>query len=119
MSRIKSWKGQIQKCKDKASRLRKQLLQIEKELSYNERKARELQEKVDKLNSQEIEVSEHAVKRYRERFDPEATREDVEKALITEELKYLVGVLGEGEFPIDLDSQIKVVINDRVILTTY
>lgn len=119
MSRIKSWSAQIEKCNTKADKLRRQLAQVEKELAYNERKSRELQGKIDLLNSQEVVISPHCLQRYRERFDENASEEDCRKALITEDLLFWLSVLSEGEFPVDMDSNIKLIIKDRTVVTVY
>lgn len=115
-SRLSSWQSQQQKCRNKRDKLQKQVNQLLKEISWNDKKVRDLQVKIDELNNQEIVVCDHAKKRYRERFNEEATDEQIFEDLVDEEVKYLIGILGNGEFP---SKDKHLVVKDRVIITVF
>jgi chromosome segregation ATPase len=97
--RLSAWRGQIKKCQNKKEKLEKQINQLNKELAFNTKKIEDLQLKIQTLLDQDLKLSEHCMARYRERFNRDATEEEIYTNLVTEELKYYVQVLGNGSYP--------------------
>lgn len=117
-SRIASWTAILRKVKVKKEKLQRQVSQLEIEISALDRKAQDLQQKLEDLNNQDIKVSPHAFIRFRERIDSGLTDYEIEKLLVTDELKYQVGVCGNGKYPC-LEGTHTAVIADRFIVTIY
>lgn len=106
----------LSKFQNKKNKLVKQVSQLTKGITSLSKKIKDLEGKIEKLNSQEIVISQHALDRYRERFDADLTDEEIYQDLVTEELKYLSSVLGNGSYPVNDKT---VIIKDKVVITTF
>lgn len=115
-SRLSSWRAMLSKFQNKKNKLVKQVSQLTKDITSLTKKIKDLEVKIDKLNNQDIIICDHAKERYRERFNPIATDEEIYEDLVTEELKYLTSTLGNGQYPVN---DKLVIIKDKIIITTF
>lgn len=119
MSRLKSWMAQVKKLQEKRDKHLKHIAQLQKEADSMSGKINILNDKIKNLQSQDITLTPHAIERYHQRIDENASEEDILKALVTDELRIFISVLTEGTFPIDRDSGITVVIKDNKIISCW
>lgn len=119
MSRMKSWMAQVKKLGEKREKHLKQIAQLQKECDSMSGKIDILNDKIKKLQEQEITLSPHAIDRYRERIDENTSPEEILSNLVTDELRLFISVLNEGVFPIDRDSGITVVVKDNTIISCW
>lgn len=115
-SRLSSWKAMLSKFQTKKSKLTKEISQLTKVLTSLNKKIKDIERKIEDLNQQEICICQHALDRYRTRFNPDATDKEIYQELITEELKEITSVVGNTEYTANGRT---VIIKDRTLVTIY
>lgn len=112
---LKSLYTRIEKEKAEISVLQSQIRDAKAELIERHNKLNFLKKEVDKLTRDDLVLTEHAILRYMERVEL-VPIEEVEKRILTEELKKMWRVLGNATYPIG-DTSASVIIRGNVITT--
>lgn len=115
-SRLSSWRAMLSKFQNKKNKLTRQVNQLTRDIRSLDKKMTILELKIADLKSQDIKICQHALDRYRERFNPEATDQEIYDALITEELREAVGTLGNLIYTVEGKEMI---IKDNILVTIY
>lgn len=115
-SRLKGLYIQRSQLQEKLRILNLEECKIVEERANLDEKLAGIQKGIDHYESTPIWISEHALKRYIERVNPDATIETMKAHLLTPKLEELVQTLGNGIYPSD-DGICNLVIEDRKILS--
>lgn len=98
-SRLKEFQGRLEKLKAEQAVIVMRRKEINKQEQEINSKIKRIKEEIGALTAKGLTMSEHAILRYIERVEVIHPNEVSEK-VITEELKKMHSILGNGEFPI-------------------
>jgi hypothetical protein len=111
---LKSLQLILKKNQDERDLLISQMKELQLEVDAKEANIFEIEDKIQKLESNQIILSEHAILRYLERVE-NIDIEEVKNKILTEEFKKQFSVLGDGKYPIG--NKFFARVKDNVVVT--
>lgn len=100
--------------------LKEQIISNQNKIVLKKQEIKDIDKKINKLKSNKLEISDHAILRYLERIeniDINKIKDRIKNELINEEIKNQVKILGNGIFPIK--NNLKAVIKNNIVITIY
>lgn len=98
----------------KFSELTKNRDNLNSEIAEVGHKLSEVLKQIEGIEGRNLLITTHAIERYRERINPDATEEEIRYRLLTVQLMNMVTTLGNGTYPVD---DFRVVVEDNKIVT--
>ncbi len=99
---------------EKREELLKRKVDMDADLEEVNGKLAGVQNGIDHIENRRLLITTHAIERYHQRINPDATEDLIRAHLITPQLLSMVSVLGNGQYPIE---DFQVVVEDNKIIT--
>jgi seryl-tRNA synthetase len=98
---LKSLQSRLEKEKAENSVIQKQINELKEKSKAHNQRITSILAQINNLAKEDLVMTEHAKIRFLERVELIPV-EEIESRVITEELRRMVGILGNGEFPIGI-----------------
>jgi hypothetical protein len=102
------------KLTEKLDELTKVKTKVDSEIDEVNKKLAGVLKGIESIEGRGLLITTHAIIRYRERINPDATEEMIRAHLLTPQLINMVNTLGNGEYPVE---DFKVIVEDNKVVT--
>lgn len=117
MNNLGSYRMQLMKLKEKRAAQIKQYIKLADEIALTKRKIKAVNLKIQKWNQTEFQLSEHFIKRFKERVrDIEVS--EMKELIFTNRSLCIFNTLQDGTYPVMInDNEYQVVLRDKHLIT--
>jgi len=117
MNNLGSYRMQLVKLKEKRTAQIKQYIKLADEIALTKRKIKAVNLKIQKWNQTEFQLSEHFIKRFKERVCGIEVSE-MKELIFTNRSLSIFNILQDGTYPVMInDNEYQVVLRDKHLIT--
>ena len=102
------------KLTEKLDELTKSKVRIDHEIEDTNKRLAGVLKGIEHIENRQLLITTHAIERYRERVNPDATEDLIKAHIITPQLLNMIATLGNGTYPVE---SFHVVVEDNKVIT--
>lgn len=113
-SKLREMYAYKSKLTERLDTLTKSKVKIDHEIEDTNKRLAGVLKGIEYIENRQLFITTHAIERYRERVNPDATEELIRAHIITPQLLNMIATLGNGTYPVE---NFNVVIEDNKVIT--